>query len=218
MFIICKKCVEAQIIVKAPKSYNDVVEYQKCKYEPYKVQYHINKYLKNKCSLLSKENYKYDQKLKELIETRNDLINNCDIEKAKINELNKFKKEMDKLGLSLKTQGLKQMDFINKMSMEFATNSEKMFNNIHSQHSQLLNNIKQGCNQVELMCQNKKEPENMCSICCTNKLSKAFIPCGHITCSECCGKLTSENNMNGLDLKCPICRTIVENTLHIYLE
>ena len=47
----------------------------------------------------------------------------------------------------------------------------------------------------------KKFKDEICCICYTNKVSKAFIPCKHTFCDFCADKL--ENNSK----KCPVCRT-----------
>lgn len=46
-----------------------------------------------------------------------------------------------------------------------------------------------------------------CTLCCDKKIELAFAPCGHlISCFECYNKLTI----------CPVCRSLIENTLRIF--
>lgn len=54
----------------------------------------------------------------------------------------------------------------------------------------------------------EKENLGQCKICMSNIVNIAFIPCGHVSCLECCIKL--EN-------KCHICRKTIARALPIYL-
>lgn len=55
---------------------------------------------------------------------------------------------------------------------------------------------------------NEVNSQVICSICYTNKINIAFVPCGHTFCQQCARKVSTQ---------CFICNQRIANVMHIYL-
>ena len=80
--------------------------------------------------------------------------------------------------------------------------------NITKQQSLLQNLVLDIVNQRENPMELEIESNNKCVICLDRSLSVAIRPCGHvIACFDCAQKLPNE---------CPICRSVILDTLRVY--
>jgi hypothetical protein len=86
-------------------------------------------------------------------------------------------------------------------------------NGIESDYREIIENYRKFIHLREMMriirFTDSYEKEPLCTICFDNKISHAFVPCGHTFCSNCLKKQS---------LNCSICRTNVRDRVKLYFS